>query len=385
MIRFTIGLIKFLVAFCITPNKKDRIEREQIMLISEKGKDARDNGYHLFLWIKQHHPECRTYYVISNDSPDRHRLDKYADSIIEYGSLRACVFFWRAKYLVSTHQRAGHTPIPFVLSRVLGRYFGIYKGKKVVFLQHGITKDFIPRMTYENTNYDLFVCGALPEWQYMTSVYGYPSAIAQYTGFCRYDNLLTNDARKRQILVMPTWRKYLEHNFTEDSKYVSSYKGFLHNEQLQSLLDRYDYTLIFYLHHMAQPYIHLFRDNKLSKRITIADAAHYDVQTLLKDSALLVTDYSSVYFDFAYMKKPIIFYQFDYDEYRAGHFNAGWLDYKNSFGATTTQESDLVAHVEYYLTHDMQMEPHYQKFVDYCFPIRDSDNCQRVYDAIINC
>lgn len=42
----------------------------------------------------------------------------------------------------------------------------------------------------------------------------------------------------------------------------------------------------------------------------------YDVQQLLKESLLLITDYSSVFFDMMYMNKPVIFYQFDENQYR---------------------------------------------------------------------
>ena len=48
-----------------------------------------------------------------------------------------------------------------------------------------------------------------------------------------------------------------------------------------------------------------------SERIIIADWKKYDVQGLLKESALLITDLSSVFMDFAYMRKPMIYYQFD--------------------------------------------------------------------------
>lgn len=383
-IKFAIGFIKWFLAFCITPHRKDTIERDQIMLISEKGTDARDNGYHLFLWIKQHHPDCKVYYVISKDSPDRSRLDTYSDSIIEYWSFRSCVYFWKAKYLVSTHQRAGHTTLPFILEAWLDRLFHIYKYKKVCFLQHGVIKDFMQRLVYEKTHYDLFICGARPEHAYILSAYGYPDSVAKYTGLCRYDNL---DIEKpdRQILVMPTWRMYLNQRNIHNSNYLKAYISLLQSPQLSALLERNKVDLVFYPHHMIQPYLDLFRSNMISSRIKIAAQAHYDVQTLLKRSALLVTDYSSVYFDFAYMKKPIVFYQFDYDEYRKGHFQTGWLDYKNSFGPVAYDESQLLTFIENYLFKDMNMEQRYVDFVDYCFPIRDKNNCQRVFDAIMHC
>lgn len=53
----------------------------------------------------------------------------------------------------------------------------------------------------------------------------------------------------------------------------------------------------------------------LSKEIEIAKFKDYDVQQLLIELRILITDFSSVFFDFAYMKKPVIYYQFDRDKY----------------------------------------------------------------------
>jgi CDP-glycerol glycerophosphotransferase (TagB/SpsB family) len=41
----------------------------------------------------------------------------------------------------------------------------------------------------------------------------------------------------------------------------------------------------------------------------------YDTQLLLKKAAILVTDYSSCYVDYLLLNKPIIFYNYDYDDY----------------------------------------------------------------------
>ena len=55
-------------------------------------------------------------------------------------------------------------------------------------------------------------------------------------------------------------------------------------------------------------------------------------KTLLKAS-LLVTDYSSIFFDFAYLRKPVIYAHFDYEEYRMNYYPKGYFNYeKDRFG-----------------------------------------------------
>ncbi|MBR5258025.1 MAG: hypothetical protein IKV51_03670, partial [Clostridia bacterium] len=39
-------------------------------LISERGYDARDNGYCFFRYLRRNHPDIRAVYVITRDSPD---------------------------------------------------------------------------------------------------------------------------------------------------------------------------------------------------------------------------------------------------------------------------------------------------------------------------
>ena len=71
-----------------------------------------------------------------------------------------------------------------------------------------------------------------------------------------------------------------------------------------------------------QPFLSEFEGNK---RIKIASTEEYDVQTVLKESAYLITDYSSISFDFAYMKKPLCYFQFDYAEFREKHYPEGYF------------------------------------------------------------
>lgn len=383
MFKFLIPLLKWIFAFLFTCHSKKKVNAENVMLISEKGNDARDNGFHFFKYVKANHPEINAYYVISNDSVDRHRLDEYGDAVVEYLSYRHCRLFWQAKYLVGTHLRAGHTPMPYALSSWLNRTLHIYKGKVVANIKHGISKDFLPRMLYKKTKYDMLVCGAYPEALYFQSAHGYPANVAQYTGFCRFDNLLDFQT-KRQILVMPTYRKYLNESDIADSLFMKTYCDMLADSTLAELLEKNDINLVFYPHHKFQPFVEQFR-HQYSSHIIVADQAHYDVQQLLKESALLVTDYSSVFFDFAYMRKPMVFFHFDYDEYRRKHFQTGYFDYNESFGPVVTDLSGLIKKISDYVSSGFQMEQVYSDRIDTYFPIRDSNNCERVFNAIISC
>ena len=143
------------------------------------------------------------------------------------------------------------------------------------------------------------------------------------TGLCRFDHLLSEHKVKKQILIMPTMREWLRTIssdtlkfeksalFTE-SEYFITWKSLIESDELNHLLDNSGIDLVFYPHPAMQKYIDEFKIE--SNRITVANARDYDMQQLLMESAALITDYSSIYFDFAYMQKPLLYYQFDYEK-----------------------------------------------------------------------
>ena len=237
-------------------------------------------------------------------------------------------------------------------------------------------------LDYSNTLSDMIIAGVNQEYEYLLSAYGYPKENVQLTGFCRYDGL-TNQPKKRQLLLMPTWREWLykENDFIQ-SEYLKTYISLLNNKRLLQVLKKQKVDLIFYPHHEVQKYIEVFRECCHGEHIVIANQNDYDVQDLLNQSALLVTDYSSVYFDFAYMHKPIIYYHFDVERYRAEHYAEGWYDYDHGLGAVIKDETACVALIERMIVSNFTMPDNYRQYADSMFPFRDTNNCERVYQVI---
>lgn len=349
-----------------------------IWLVSERGTDARDNGYHFYKYLREQHPEIEAYYVITEDSADRDRVAALGD-VVRHGSLQHYLMFVAAEYKISTHILGFVPNLRFSarLVKLLPR-----KGNRV-FLQHGVTKDDMQVLYREKTDLNLFICGAKIEYDYVAANFHYTDEV-KYTGFARYD-ALHNAQEKHQILLMPTWRLYLS-KCTEpelsQSEYVTRWNAVLRDSRLLEALRVNCKTLVFYPHYEVQKkFLHLFSSNNPS--VIIADFDHYDVQQLLKESQLLVTDYSSVFFDFAYMKKPCVYYQFDEEQFRAGHYRKGYFDYREmGFGEVLTEHDALVETIISYLKRDCQMKAEYACRIDDFFPLHDTHNCERIYEEI---
>lgn len=373
---YTNCALKTLIGFMSAKVLKLKKSNHNLWLISERGDDARDNGYVFFKYLREQHPEINVAYVIDKYSVDYKKV-KSIGRVVQHGSLEHYALIFIASKLISSHIM-GFTPCPGFFVGVDKR-IKILKGKRI-FLQHGIIKDNIEGLKYPNTDVDIFICGAKKEYEYVVKNYNYPDGVVQYTGLARYDNLLDFNTKK-QILLMPTWRKWINAYSMEEfqeSEYYKVYQSILSSKKLNELLKKYRYQLVFYPHYEIQKFLPVFSGGE---NVIIASFSNYDVATLLKESEILITDYSSVYFDFAYMEKPILYFQFDKENFLRGHYQKGYFD-ESTFGLVVTKEEQIIQAVSQILCGEFERE-RYLKNIRGFFGVHDCNNCDRIFSAII--
>ena len=116
------------------------------------------------------------------------------------------------------------------------------------------------------------------------------------------------------------------------------------------------------------------------------DASKYSYTDVFKKGAILFTDYSSTQFDFAYLKKPIIYCHFDRDEFFATHtYKQGYFSYEeNGFGDVTYNLDDAVSSIIEAMKNGAEMKDVYKQRVDNFFAYTDKENCKRTVDAILS-
>lgn len=359
---------------------------KNIWLVCERENDARDNGYWFFKYLCENHPEIESVYAINKQSVDYKKVAKLG-KVIQFGSFKHWLYYFAAKKNVSS-QKEGKPNA--ALCFVLEVYLGFRKNR--FYLKHGITKDAQRWIYYDVAKFSMISTSSKREQQFVRENFGYPNAAIQLVGMCRFDNLLSPHETKHQILVMPTMREWLreissdtlKYEGTKDitkSEFFRAWICFLNNHELQQILEHFQINLIFYLHPSMQQYSKLFETD--SERIRIGKNTEYDMQELLMESSVLITDYSSIFFDFAYMEKPMLFYQFDYEKYRRGQYQEGYFSYKSDgFGAVVKDENKLLQELKSLLTNHEIMPDTYKKRVDDFFAFRDAMNCKRNYDAI---
>lgn len=357
---------------------------KHIWLFVDRPESADDNSWVLYNWTRKYHPERYAYFIL-----DRHcyNFDKSDNHLIAWGSFRHYIYYIASNvFLDSTFT----TPRPN--ARVCSYFEKLFKRNvKKIYLRHGIHKDGIEMHTYSEHKFNLFICGAKPEYDYFKSVGDYPEGVLCYTGLARFDDLLRHSVAGRFILLMPTWRRYVgcNHQKTDSenvSDFISSsfykhYKSLLSNEKLISFLEHNGLTLRFCLHNMYRKFAPLFNSESESIQImTENDSIHF----LLTQMGMLITDYSSVFFDAAYTRKPVIYYHFDYDEFRSHHFSKGYFDYvDDGFGPVVRDEDSLVDFIVCSFDGDSFVNnSEYCLRSEHFFPLHDMNNCFRIYHEI---
>lgn len=360
----------------------NKIKGKEIWLICEDGKSARDNGYHLFKYIREKHPEEACYYVIDKKSSAYNRVKQY-DNIIQFRSFKHWLYYMSAKWNIGIQKNGNPDQILFYILHV---YLNLYKNR--VFLQHGITKDLSEWIFYKNTKFRYFICGAKKEYEYIKENFGYPELNVKYIGFARFDNLYDNNINPKQILVIPTWRNWLKetnslgqkYNITETQFYISWMK-LLNSDEFIDFIEKNDLKVLFYPHINMMRFIDEF---KFKSKNIIKLSLDTDLQTVMKESAFMITDYSSVYMDFAYMEKPIIYYQFDIEEYRKGHLKEGYFKYeRDGFGPVCKKYDEVVDYLnKVYQDNNFVIEEEYLNKMREFFELKDQKNCERHYKLL---
>jgi len=364
---------------------------KRYILISDRPEKAGDNGEALFEYIMEHEEqEIRdvTYFVINKKCRDYTAM-KYKDHVVDFRSTEHLLMFLNAKMIYSSHN-AIRFYYPFPEEEY--KNYADLLDYKFVWLQHGVIKDDLSKDANKlNTLDDAFVTSSY--WEYneiLRDAYLYQKEDVLLTGLARFDKLLDN--REKLITIAPTWRKGLVgeiladgHNAPktdfEKTKFYCSYMQLLTSRKLQEILLRYGYRVEFVLHSGFTCYEKLFEAVN-SKLIHLVRMEEFSYRDAFCRSSLFVTDYSSAVFDFAYLKKPVIYFQFDEDEFFSTHYSKGTYDYReDGFGPVLESADAVVDRIAAYLETGCEMESAYKERVDRTFAYVDQNNCKRILDA----
>lgn len=106
-----------------------------------------------------------------------------------------------------------------------------------------------------------------------------------------------------------------------------------------------------------------------------------DINELYIITDLLITDYSSVFFDYANLKRPMIFYMYDLEHYR-DKSNGFYIDLEELPGKITETQEELEKEIER-IDKNFKYDEKYKKFNDKYNYLDDGKASERVVEEII--
>ena len=179
--------------------------------------------------------------------------------------------------------------------------------------------------------------------------------------------------KKQVILYAPTWRDL-------QGDYVRGYDFSLPFD-VEELYEKFSdkYVILVKLHHLIADSLEI--DEKY-KDFLINVSDKEDVMELLCVTDVLITDYSSVFYDFASAKKPILFYMYDLDEY-INETRGLYVGVETLPGPIIENKNDLVKAIEnieqYNYDNSEKLRDFCQDMAKYC----KGTSCKDVLDIVI--
>lgn len=331
------------------------VKRHQMMFESFNGNDVNDNPAAVYRQLIQTHPEYQvTSYFGVKPHLYRKLKHRYPEiNLVKRFSLKWVWLMARSEYWVFNsrlpnwwHKNRGTT------------YLQTWHGTPLKHLGVDIEQVAIPGIDTENY-YRQFTQEAA-RWDYLIAPNAYSKKAFESAfkfknqfleiGYPRNDVLYANDhesqirALKQQLVgnpdatvitYAPTWRD-------DDAIKMGQYHFDL-PFQLQHFFEHVsaDTMLVIRPHYLVKDFIDIegFED-----RVKIL--ADEDIAQLYLITDLLMTDYSSVMFDFANLKRPMLFYAYDLSHYR-DQLRGFYFDYEAEIpGPLVTSEVQLLKQLD---------------------------------------
>lgn len=312
----------------ISFNKYTKVDKNKIMFISFHGRGDSDNPKAIYNELIKDKRFEKYEFIWALKDTDSKKFENIRTKKVRYRSLKYFYYLGICKYWVFNCR------MPEYVSKKKGQiYLQTWHGTPLKRLAHDVivpenTTFFRSEMSFDEMTkaYDIDVA----KYDYMISPNAFTTEVFQTsfkineerlieTGYPRND-ILSNatpcqikqlkekygiPAGKKVLLYAPTWR---------DNSYVASGYTF------ELLVNFYKWK-----EELGDEYVVIFKPHYLiSNKFDLTDLEGFvyslpttvDISELYLISDILITDYSSVFFDFAILNKPIYFYMYDLDEYQ---------------------------------------------------------------------
>ena len=363
----------------------DNIQERRIWLYYDCDGVNKDNGFYQFQndYIKSDGIE--RYYV--NANPMSLELNKYGRNIIQFGSLEHKILYVVAEKIITAFVETENI-CPF--NKAERAFFTDIAHAQVFYLQHGILHAHLPwKYSPARIEADKVVISSYFELNNFVERYKFKREDLIPVGMARFEMMDRNRKPIRRILFAPSWRNYLmggkvgnEWLYLDDkfikSDYFIYFNKFLNEPMLEELLLSNDIYLDVKLHPIFAPYKKYF-DNTNSHVSFVGNEVCDD------EYIMYITDFSSYVFNFAYMKRYIMYYVPDWIQFVSGMNSYRELDlpFEKAFGPLVKDIPEALDEVKRAIENDFcPTEIYKERMSKFFLPMEN--NREKLYEYMMN-
>lgn len=366
-------------------------KRKPVWMFIDKIYKAGDSSEYLYRYACAQDDGIKKYYLVDKKCPDYKRLKKDGFKPLRRGTIKHRLMFMYADMMIISNSTVfAFNDYSLNSSGHMRDLFNFH----TVCVQHGMSIQKIAiAQNRLRDNIRLYFCASKYELENLNRpIYDYAGRdVLKLTGVPRYDGLINDD--KRQILITPTWRMQAAVPVTKnegvardynplfkESSYYKVYNSLINDERLIDAARKYNYRILYVLHPIVSPQAEDFDRNDYVDIVPATGDMSYE--KVFRESSLMVTDYSGVQFDFAYMRKPLVYLHHDDIPQ---HYEEGTFHYDTmAFGEICRNNDELIDTLIEYMKNDCVMKEEFRRRADDFFEFDDHENCRRIYEVMIN-
>lgn len=364
-------------------------KKKLVVFESFHGKQYSDSPRAIYEYMKVEKPEFNLLWSI--DPSSENLFKSFNVPYIKRGSFKWLLTFPRAKYWVNNAR------LPNWIKKPKGTvYLQTWHGTPLKKLGFDIEEVYMPgtnTMTYQNN-----FANEAKNWDYLVSPNAYSTEIFRRafrysgkvieSGYPRNDALQNTDEEsinkirqtigipegKKIVLYAPTWR---DDDFYGRGKYKFEFQF-----DLRRFKERYgdDFVLLTRMHYLVAENFDFSRYEGF-----IFDVSSYpDIKDLYRISDILITDYSSVFFDYSILNRPIIFYMYDLEKYR-DQLRGFYFDIeKDAPGPIAETEDELFAAIDATISPSWSTPKNFRRFQEKFTNWEDGHASRKVVETMLS-
>lgn len=373
------------VFYRITGEMK-RENNEEVWLYTDR-EGILDNAYYQFIHDFAINDGIKRYYVYDKlKNKKQYFTPEQRKNLVQFKSIKHKTLFMQCKKIFTSFSSL---PIISPFGGMPLKWYSDIARYEVIYLQHGILHARLPLMySKERANVDKVVISSEFERKNFTEIYNFKDEDLIMSGMPRFDAIDLQSTPQRKILYSPSWRKNLIGEYTNntrelmpekfvESDYFKETCAFLNSPELARFLEKYDLEIDFQNHPIFKDYEELYVINN--------PRVHITSEGEMQDYLMMITDYSSIVFDFVYLGRPIAYFVPDYIEFKAGvthNYQKLDLPLEEGFGEIALTGEDLLAAIERIAENGFRPLPPYDKRINEFFDSRESNHRSKLYEAV---